>query len=266
MVRFGHREMLKGMRQLTVLRTKQCRGRYVRILDRRCFVHPASAEACPIAYRYRASDMAVGADGTAETVLVVGGLYGNLAALKSIEDMAEAESLRGGAVTVVFNGDFNFFNAHATDFREINSRILHRNSRRSSTRASLSSPLADAPAPGRIDFVATAGNIELAIAGGAAGGAGCGCDYPAYVSRDVVQRSDHIVEQLGSVACGSSRAAGADTEMTEILRTLANLPLFMTLKVGAKRVAVIHGDPQMLSGWAFSVESMAPPDVSVNYE
>ena len=40
----------------------------------------------------------------ADTLLVVGGLYGNLEALASIEAMAEEESRSGAAVTVVFNG------------------------------------------------------------------------------------------------------------------------------------------------------------------
>ena len=43
-------------------------------------------------------------DLVADTVLVVGGLYGNLAALESIEAMAEEESRLGASVTVIFNG------------------------------------------------------------------------------------------------------------------------------------------------------------------
>ena len=85
--------------------------------------------------------------------------------------------------------DFNFFNAHKLDFEQLNRRILQRNSPASPS----SSPFgAEAATPtGQIKFVATAGNIELAVAGGSAGkadlvcasarGAGCGCDYPAHV-------------------------------------------------------------------------------------
>ena len=170
-------------------------------------------------------------------MLVVGGLYGNLAALATIEAMAEAESRCGAAVTVVFNGDFNFFNAHESDFRELNRRVLLRE-------------------PGAVTFLATAGNIELAISGGAAGAAGCGCDYPAYVSPEVVRRSDRIVELLGAIAGASGRA---DAEAAELLRAMAALPLYETLEVGGRRVGVIHGDPEMLSGWSFGVELMSPP-------
>lgn len=185
-------------------------------------------------------------DHAADTVLVVGGLYGNLAALATIEAMAEAESRQGARVAVVFNGDFNFFNAHESDFRELNRRVLFRQPSHSSSGTR-----------GEVRFLATAGNIELAIAGGAAGTAGCGCDYPAYVSQDVVKRSDLIVERLGKLAsaCGNRDADGA-----EILRTMASLPLFETLEVGGRRVGVIHGDPQTLSGWSFGVELMSPPD------
>ena len=180
-------------------------------------------------------------------------MYGNLPALATIEAMAEAESRRGASVAVVFNGDFNFFNAHESDFRELNRRILFRP-------PSPSPAGFEARGGGKISFLATAGNIELAIAGGAAGTAGCGCDYPAYVSQDIVRRSDLIVERLGELA---DKCSKSDAEGAEIVRTLASLPLFETLEVAGRRIGIIHGDPQMLSGWSFGVELMTPPDESL---
>ena len=217
-------------------------------------------------------------DRVAETLLVVGGLYGNLAALAAIEALAQAEQERGAAVTAVFNGDFNFFNAHEMDLLEVNRRILLRHNPRLSTpqalpRSPQTLPSSRAPhsamaaamqaieagrAAGRLDaalerngmqdgkeqleFVATAGNIELAIAGDTAGLAGCGCDYPSYVSPNVVRRSDLIVEKLGAIA---TDVAHTSAEMREILEILAKLPLYATFRVGGSRVAVIHGDPQV---------------------
>ncbi len=55
---------------------------------------------------------------------IVGGLYGNAFALDEIEVMVRAEERHGHRVKLVFNGDFNWFNADDTLFREINSRIL----------------------------------------------------------------------------------------------------------------------------------------------
>ncbi len=124
-----------------------------------------------------------GRDLQADTLLVVGGLYGNLTALESIEAMAQEEARNGASVKVVFNGDFNFFNAHQDDFRLLNRRILRRHQAGGNIES----------LGGNIEFVATAGNVELAVAGGAAGGAGCGCNYPDYVSHDIVRRSDLIV-------------------------------------------------------------------------
>ncbi len=55
------REMLKGISQLVVMRSRECRDRYVRILDRWCLVHSVSVETWPIPYRYR-TDVTVGTD------------------------------------------------------------------------------------------------------------------------------------------------------------------------------------------------------------
>ncbi len=76
---------------------------------------------CPIRYRYGPSAIAAAPERLAETLYVIGGLYGNLQALATIESMARIEP---GPVTLCFNGDFNWFNVDDAGFREINERVL----------------------------------------------------------------------------------------------------------------------------------------------
>ncbi len=88
-------------------------------------------------------------DFAAETLYVVGGLYGNLAALTAIEKLAAKER---APVTQVFNGDFHWFDADPDWFAAIEHGV----------------------APHR----ALRGNVETEIARAADIGAGCGCAYP----------------------------------------------------------------------------------------
>ena len=76
---------------------------------------------CPARYRYGAAALATAAEVRAETVYVVGGLYGNLPALDAIEAMAAAEL---GPVTLFFNGDFNWFDVAPGQFAALNRRVL----------------------------------------------------------------------------------------------------------------------------------------------
>eukprot|EP00960_Hanusia_phi_P010039 292849-Hanusia_phi.AAC.2 len=155
----------------------------------------------------------------AKTLYVVGGMYGNPQALNAIEAMLEEED---SEVAVVFNGDFNFFNAKVEELDGLNRRIFQ-------------------------SYSATAGNIEVSIASEARGSDGCGCDYPSYVSRDVVARSDAIVKQLGQ------EAGGMDPELLFWLRGLRP---FTNFCIGGARVAIMHGDPHSLSGWSLAVENL----------
>ncbi|TSA12674.1 MAG: hypothetical protein D4R74_10870, partial [Betaproteobacteria bacterium] len=81
----------------------------------------APGRVCPTRYRYGPSAVADSPERTADTLYVIGGLYGNLQALDAIETMAGAES---GPVTLCFNGDFNWFNTDEAGFRGINERVL----------------------------------------------------------------------------------------------------------------------------------------------
>src|SRR5260370_29569851 len=73
---------------------------------------------CPADYRYPPSVFDRPPEFAADVLYVVGGLYGNLAALDRVERLADDEG-----ATVVFNGDFHWFDAEPTWFAEIERRI-----------------------------------------------------------------------------------------------------------------------------------------------
>src|SRR5260221_8457965 len=77
--------------------------------------------ACPLHYRYSPAVFGRDADLEAETLYIVGGLYGNRAALAAVLEMAAREPV---APTLVFNGDFNWFDIADADFRAINEEVL----------------------------------------------------------------------------------------------------------------------------------------------
>ncbi|MDO8877450.1 MAG: hypothetical protein Q8M24_24625 [Pseudolabrys sp.] len=116
------------------------------------------------------------ADFGADTLYVVGGLYGNANALSSIEAMAARESAKP---EIIFNGDFHWFDAESGWFAEIDQKI----------------------APYR----ALRGNIETEVARPGDIGAGCGCAYPDSVSADVVTRSNEILALLQQVTPRAAR-------------------------------------------------------------
>ncbi len=105
-------------------------------------------------------------DLTADTLYVVGGLYGNLAALAAIERLAAAEQ----TPRIVFNGDFHWFDAEPDWFAEIERGVARHRALR--------------------------GNVETEIARDDDIGAGCGCAYPETVDDGVVRRSNEILAQL----------------------------------------------------------------------
>lgn len=173
---------------------------------------------CPLHYRYQPEalgDNPVECD--ADVLYVAGGLYGNPFALDEIEAMAEREQARGHRVQVLFNGDFNWFNASDEGFRGINQRVL--------------------------EHWAITGNVEYELARPGEG-AGCGCAYPDFVADDVVERSNRIMERLQDVA--SKHSALQDR--------LAELPRYCCMIFGGLKVVVLHGDPESLAGWGLSHE------------
>ena len=116
-----------------------------------------AGRSCPLRYRYGAEAIARLPAVEAETLYVLGGLYGNLPALDVVERLAAAES---GPVTLIFNGDFNWFDVDDTSFAEINRRVLaHPNSASMAMRQA-------AVAPIRITLIASSSNAPTAFTPG----------------------------------------------------------------------------------------------------
>lgn len=172
---------------------------------------------CPLRYRYGAAAMAAAPIRQVSCLYVVGGLYGNLAALDVVQAMALAEAL---PPRLCFNGDFNWFNCDHADFAEVNRRVLEHD--------------------------ATVGNVEAEL-GIDGNDAGCGCAYPDKVDAAVVQRSNQIHARLKTTAC----------QHPDVLAGLQALPMFARYQVGACRIGVVHGDADALAGWSFDAESIA---------
>ena len=136
---------------------------------------------CPRDYSYAPTVFARAPDFAADTLYLVGGLYGNLAALAAFEKLAAAER---APPVIVFNGDFHWFDAAPDWFTAIERGV----------------------APHR----ALRGNVETEISRSEDIGAGCGCAYPENVDDDVVRRSNEILAEI--------RAATPPTELTFALK------------------------------------------------
>jgi hypothetical protein len=181
---------------------------------------------CPLSYRYQPEALAQPAQLAADTVYVVGGLYGNRAALQAVLERADREP--GGAPAIVCNGDFHWLDVDPNEFRAISEAVLARQ--------------------------ATKGNVEAELA--ADTDAGCGCAYPDYVGDEVVDRSNQIMTRLRATAA----------RFPELVGRLGALPRYLTAQVAGERVGIIHGDPASLAGWRLALEAMEPGDPRVRHE
>lgn len=171
---------------------------------------------CPLHYRYAPESLNRAADFIADTLYVIGGLYGNRLALRAIRELAAAEPQ---PVTLAFNGDFNWFNIDAAAFTAINEGVLAHHALR--------------------------GNVETELASDD-GDAGCGCGYPDSVSDADVERSNAIEARLRETA----------RQFPELRARLAVLPMTLTADVGGLRVAIVHGDCGSLAGWAYDESAL----------
>jgi hypothetical protein len=166
---------------------------------------------CPLQYRYGASALASSPIIETHVLYVVGGLYGNIPALDSIEQLAQHETQ---PVNICFNGDFNWFNVDASSFETLNHRVLQHS--------------------------AIQGNVEAEL-GDANNGNGCGCGYPNTVDDGTVERSNRIHSRLKATA----------DKFPHIVSALSQLPMYARYKVGDCTVGVVHGDAESLAGWGF---------------
>ncbi|TAK44846.1 MAG: hypothetical protein EPO27_11565 [Betaproteobacteria bacterium] len=179
----------------------------------------APGRVCPLRYCYGPAAIARAHESPAETLYVIGGLYGNLPALDSIETMVHAEPNR---VTLCFNGDFNWFNIDDAGFRAINERVLRND--------------------------AILGNVEAELGSGS-DAAGCGCAYPDQVDEGTVERSNQIHAALKRTAA----------RHPDLLAKLDALPTVARYRVGEVRIGVVHGDAESLAGWRFDVTALDDP-------
>jgi hypothetical protein len=171
---------------------------------------------CPLRYRYGANAIGRTELRPAQTLYVVGGLYGNIPALDTLKAMVRAEA---GPSTLCFNGDFNWFNVADRDFVEINDRVLAHDAILGNVEAEFDTPDDDA---------------------------GCGCAYPESVDLGIVARSNQIHRQLKATA----------SRHRALLDRIAPLPMFARYQVADCRIGVVHGDADSLAGWRFDVRAL----------
>ncbi len=174
---------------------------------------------CSLNYRYASTVFNRPAEITAETIYVIGGLYGNRAALDAILELAAHEAV---APTLVFNGDFNWFDIDSQEFLAINTEVLK--------------------------HIALRGNVETELGG--TDDAGCGCAYPDYVDDADVTRSNQIMQTLRRTA----------QQFPALVTQLARLPMHLVAQVGTARFGIVHGDAESLAGWRFAHDSLHEPD------
>lgn len=177
------------------------------------FLRPGRS--CPLSYRYAPNVFDRVPDVIAETIYVIGGLYGNPFALRAVLDMAAAETARP---TLIFNGDFNWFDIDPAVFRAVNETVLA--------------------------HTALRGNVETELAGD--DDQGCGCGYPDEVSDAEVERSNAILRLLRQTAL----------QHANIRSRLAALPMHAVARVGEARIGVVHGDAESLAGWGFAHDQL----------
>ena len=174
---------------------------------------------CPIGYRYSPKVFDRPPEIVSDTIYVVGGLYGNVEALAAAQRLAAREE---GLVSLVFNGDFHWFDVAADDFAYVTGQVLQHRALR--------------------------GNVETEIASEDTG-AGCGCAYPMDVSDAEVSRSNEILDRL-------RLTAGA---FPELRARLGSLPMHLTARVAEARIGIVHGDAASLAGWGFAQDRLEDP-------
>ena len=174
---------------------------------------------CRPGYHYSPASLAEVPETETDTLYVIGGLYGNLPALKKVLEMAGREPVKP---VLVFNGDFNWFNIDDAGFESVNRLVLEHD--------------------------ATLGNVEAELCA-ADDLVGCGCAYPSSVGTALVERSNLIHALLRKTAA----------RHRDILMRLADLPLYRRYRVGDCKICVLHGDSESLAGWGVDESALRDP-------
>lgn len=175
---------------------------------------------CPLDYRYPASALCAAPAFEADVLWVVGGLYGNLEALRTIARLVGRE--RATRVEVALNGDYHWFDADGGTFAAIEAGVAGWRPMRGNVETELARPASD-DGPD----------------------AGCGCAYPDDVPQEDVDRSNAMLARLRETA----RAVGA-------VDALAALPMLRRAVVGGLRVGLVHGDDRALAGWRLAHDTL----------
>lgn len=155
------------------------------------------------------------------TVYIVGGLYGNLEALKEIINMAEEEYNKyKSEVFIVFNGDMHWFDI-IEDFMNIEQMSK--------------------------GYEKLLGNVERELFRENDIGIGCGCAYPDYVDDNIVERSNIIHKKLKDTV----------NKLPEYKKIFSDRKMNMVIQLSKQKIAITHGDEQKLGGWECSRESLS---------
>lgn len=179
---------------------------------------------CPLPYRYRPEQLSTDpVPAESETMYVIGGLYGNTAALTALDRRVADDMASGTTPQLVFNGDFNWFNIDADAFATINHTVLGHD--------------------------AIKGNVEYELADPDEE-AGCGCAYPDFVDQIMVERSNRIIQSLQQTARG----------FPDLCNALGRLPRYRCYTLAGQRMLILHGDPESLAGWGLAHESLRTPE------
>ncbi|ELI6430246.1 hypothetical protein [Vibrio harveyi] len=183
----------------------------------------SKGRSCPNSYRINLNDIISSESTHMDTIYVIGGLYGNFEALKDIVKKKNIEEDRTGKkVSLIFNGDFNWFNSDSESFEFINNIVLNN--------------------------LAIQGNVEAELSNPSEN-AGCGCAYPDYVTDDVVVNSNLIMDKMKECS----------KDFPEINMKLGLLSKFKKIKIGKLNILILHGDVESIAGWKLSIDSM--PDI-----
>lgn len=184
----------------------------------------AAGRRCPPEYGYSPRVFARPAELHADVLYVVGGLYGNLPALREVERMA---ALEAPSVALLFNGDFHWFDTDLVSFTAIDTAVR--------------------------SHLALRGNVETEAAAEDDAN-GCGCSYPDSVPDADVDRSNRIMERLRTALQAVERRSPG------LRKWMAALPMHCVAEVGDARIAVVHGDAWSLAGWRFAGEALHSVD------